>query len=631
MKSKYGIYKVRLASFNLKLLQIEENTKQIISNIRQASLDKVSVLVFSELCLTGYTANDLFLNKNLFDKVKISLEEIKKEVNKDLVVFVGGHLIYKDKIYNVSYVFSNYQLVGIVGKTYLPNYGEFYEKRWFSSIKEIPNKNIDFLNQKDVPIGNDLIFEFGDDLKIGCEICEDLFVINPPSNNYSLNGANLIVNLSASSEIISKKEYRENLIYMTSSKNYVGYLYNSSSQGESSQDLVFSNCKMIVEAGTILNRSYTDSYIDGLIDIFNIENQRLKYKSSFEQASLPCRYIKIETSNSEIDLLPNKVNPYPFILLDLEKRRERSKQIISLQAQGLILRLVNSHFQKVVIGISGGLDSCLALLVIIEAFKKLNLDPKNIICVSMPGFATSKLTYSNSKKLIQLANATYLNIDIKKSCLQQLKDINHPTDVYDTTYENLQARTRTSILMNLANQNNALVIGTGDLSELALGFATYNGDHMSNYGVNSSIPKTLIKSLVLDYGYYHKEFEKVLSSIVNTPISPELIPSKDKSISQKTEQIIGKYDLHDFFLYQFMRNNASKEKIYQLAKIAFNNLDEKYIKDTLDIFFKRFFTNQFKRSCLPDGVKVGTISLSPRGDFRMASDIDYKNSLNSDD
>ncbi len=628
MKSKYGYYKVSTANFKINVGDVNKNYLQIASLIDKANQNDVNVLVFPELCLTGYTCNDLFFNKELYLETEKAISKLIEIVPENMIVFVGGPLYYLDKIFNVSYVLIKNKVIGITCKTFLPNYKEFYEKRWFTSYLEVNFNQVEFLNQI-VPFGNDLIYDFGQ-LKIGCEICEDMWVINSPNIYYSLNGANLIVNLSASNEVISKKEYREELVKMTSSKDYVGYVYCSSGIGESSQDLVFSGHQIIYQCGSYVNSSYDvkNDLTIGIIDVERIDNDRQIFKSSFEGGvNKVCRFIKIEIDNV-IELLPEKVDAYPFVLKDDSKRIQRSLEIIDLQAKGLANRLNNINMKNVVIGVSGGLDSTLALIVIYQAYKMLGLPFSNIHCLSMPGFATTKLTFNNAKKLIELIGGTYKQIDIKKACKQHLLDLNHPLDLYDVTYENVQARTRTQILMDYANSISGIVVGTGDLSELALGFATYNGDHMSMYGVNCSIPKTLVKLLVSDYGQENKEFKKVLDSIVSTPISPELVPSKDGKISQKTEQIIGKYDLHDFFLFNFNRYNFSKEKIYQLACIGFSNLDKEYITTTLDTFMKRFFTNQFKRSCLPDGVKVGSICLSPRGDFRMPSDLSSYNSIN---
>ena len=461
--------------------------------------------------------------------------------------------------------------------------------------------------------------------------CRDfhLWAINPPSNNLCLSGTNVIVNLSASNEIIGKREFRKDLVKVQSAKNYCIYVYSSSGFGESTQDLIFSGHQLIANNGTIVAETLDKKGLTcAIVDINKVSNDRIKYKTAFDAKNDDnYRYIYLD-DDSEIELLPNKVDPYPFILNDEKERIARSLEIISLQSKGLATRLLNSGFKDVVIGISGGLDSTLALVVIYEAYKMLNLDTSGIHILTLPGFATSLRTSSNVKNLLKAFNLSYKTINIKKLATTHLKDLNHPLDEYDVAYENTQARIRTLYLMDYANMVNGLVVGTGDLSEVALGFATYNGDHMSMYGVNVSVPKTLIKVLLSDYGKTYPEFKKALQDIIDTPISPELVPTSDKTIGQKTEQILGKYDLHDFFLYNFIRNSFTKEKIFELAKIAFPDVDESYISTTLDTFMKRFFTQQFKRSCIPDGPKVGSVSLSPRGDLRLSSDLNYINSIN---
>ena len=466
-------------------------------------------------------------------------------------------------------------------------------------------------------------------MKVSCEICEDLWVMKSPSIDHALGGANVIVNLSASNELIAKKDYRSDLVRMQSAKLYCCYAYCSGSFGESSQDLVFANHSLIASSGRMIVDSYDELGLSSaIIDVEKLNNDRNKYSSSFDTEIKKMRYIKLDSSFVS-EVLPRQVK-YPFVVSHDKKRLARSKEIINLQAKGLATRLYNSHIEKDVIGISGGLDSTLALLVCLEAFKILKKDRKDILALTLPGFATSSRTLDNALKLMELSGISYEEIAIGEEAKIHLKSLNHPDDVYDVTYENTQARLRTMILMNYANYHNGIVIGTGDLSELALGFCTYNGDHMSMYGVNCSIPKTLVKTLVKDYGDMNEELRDVLYSIVDTPISPELVPSKDGKIAQKTEEILGKYDLHDFFLYHFIRNSFSKEKIFELAKATFDDVDEGYIKKTLDLFFKRFFTQQFKRSCIPDGVKVGSVSLSPRGDLRLSSDISYFNSINEE-
>lgn len=630
MKSKYGFYKVATGNFITHVADVEKNKEEIVKLINEASNKEVNVLAFPELALTGYTAQDLFFHKELIDEEFKAIKEICKIVPESMVVFVGGIFSHLDKLYNVAFALVKNKILGIVPKSYIPNYNEFYEKRWFSAGKNVKNAEV-FVNDEKTNFGTNLIFDI-DEMKIGCEICEDLWVINPPSNLLSLKGANVIVNLSASNEIIGKRDYRKTLVKTQSAKNYCAYIYCSSGFGESTQDVIFSGHQIIASSGHIIEENNDKKGLTiGLIDINRILNDRLKYKSSFEETSNEEFVYLKKNDEITLNLLPEKVNPYPFILQNKSERKNRSLEIINLQATGLATRLYNSHFKDTVIGVSGGLDSTLALVVIYEAYKILNLDKSNIHILTLPGFATSDKTFKNVKNLLKAFNLNYKKINISKLATKHLEDLDHSLDLYDVAYENTQARIRTLYLMDYANMVNGLVIGTGDLSEIALGFSTYNGDHMSMYGVNSSVPKTLIKVLLEDYGEEHPEFKKVLNDIIETPISPELVPSSDKNIGQKTEQILGKYDLHDFFLYNFIRNSFTKEKIYELAKIAFSNLDQKYIKDTLDLFMKRFFTQQFKRSCIPDGPKVGSVSLSPRGDLRLASDLNFINSINKDE
>lgn len=626
MKTKYGFYKVGTGNFIVNVGNINKNKEEIIKLIKEAKKENLTVLVFPELSLNGYTSSDLFDHDELFNKTLEAIKEIKEEVDDNLLVFIGGIFKYLNRTFNVSYCLNNKKIIGIVPKTYLPNYNEFYEKRWFNSSKDAFFDEVK-INNEVIPFGTDLIFD-GDEIKISAEICEDLWVINPPSNNYSLNGANVIVNLSASNEIIGKKEYRESLVKSQSERLYSAYIYSSSGFGESSQDLIYSGHQLIFEEGKKVAESYDKKGLTvGLIDLNKINNDRNKFKTSFEgEITKKCRYIEVLKDKTN-DLLPKEVDKYPFLVKNEQKRIERSKEIIALQAKGLATRLYNTKFNKVVIGVSGGLDSTLALLVINEAYKMLNLDKNNIFAISLPGFATSSNTFNNAKDLIIKLGLNYKEIDIKDSSSSVLKALNHKEDVYDLAYENTQARMRTLLLMNYANMENALVIGTGDLSEAALGFSTYNGDHMSMYNVNSSIPKSLVKTIVNDYKYIDPSLEEVLTKIIETPISPELVPFKNGKM-QETENIIGKYDLHDFFLYQFIRNEFNKEKIFELAKIAYNDIDESYIKDTLNLFMKRFFNNQFKRSCMPDTIKIGSVSLSPRGDLRLPSDLSFLNSIN---
>lgn len=627
MKSKYGYYRVASAAFPIHVAHVAENVKEIEKLIAKAKEEDCQVLVFPELCLTGYTAQDLLLRKPLLDASEEALLFLAKEVPPDMLVFLGLPLAQGNKVFNVAAALSGGKVVGLVPKTYLPSSEEYYEKRWFSSSKEL-QEDFHLLSGEKVPFGVDLLFSFGE-LVVGAEICEDLWAIKKASDDLVLSGANLIVNLSASDELLGKRDYRRKLVGMQSSRTLSCYLYCSSGEGESSQDLVFSGHCLLFEEGKLVFESLDEMGVrSGLVDIQRVMNRRRQNKSAFDcESSIPVRTILLP-SEKEISFLPESVDPHPFLEQDPVLRKERSREVLSLQSKGLANRLRNIHVGKVILGVSGGLDSTLALLVCVEAFSSLSLPRKDIHCFSMPSKATTTQTFDNAKALVELLGASYHEIPIESTLAEHLRSLNHPEDVYDTTYENAQARIRTLILMDEANALGGIVVGTGDLSEACLGFSTYNGDHMSMYGVNVSVPKTLVQAVVEDYGKDHEKVQAVLSSIVKTPISPELVPGKDSSIAQKTEKIIGRYELHDFFLYHFLHDGFDKEKIRQLSHIAFSSLPVGEIDRTLAIFFDRFFTQQFKRSCLPDGVKVTEVSISPRGDLRMPSDLDKKNTFN---
>lgn len=519
----------------------------------------------------------------------------------------------------------NGNILGIVPKTYLPNYNEFYEQRWFKSGNDLISKEVNLFGQN-IPIGTDLLFTCDnfENLKFGIEICEDLWSIHPKSHFLAPLGATLIFNLSASNETIGKYEYRKKLVEIESAKTMTGYIYTSSGVNESTTDLVFSGSSMIFENGTKLVENkrfdFESNLIEADIDLEKLMNNRMK-NTSFIEHSIK-NYRTISFPLKEHDKLSRKYSKTPFVPKNVNRRKERCEEIIKIQSSALAKRLKHTHIEKCVIGISGGLDSTLAFLVTIEAYKKLNMDIKNIIAITMPGFGTTGRTYHNAITLVKKSGCTLKEIDIKESCLVHYKDIEQDPNHHDITYENVQARERTQILMDVANKENALVIGTGDLSELALGWCTYNGDHMSMYSLNSSIPKTLVKYLVQFIADQNEDMKDVLYDILDTPISPELLPpSKNGTIKQVTEDSVGPYLLHDFYLYHFLRYGANPKKIYKLAKIAFqNDYSNEEIKKWLTVFIKRFFTQQFKRSCMPDGVKVGSISLSPRGDLRMPSD-----------
>lgn len=613
----YGYLKVASAPINIDLANITTNVYTHLQAIKKAKDDEVSIIGFSELSVCGYTCADLFLKPYLIQQCIDGIETIMNSMEENIIAIVGGPLQLNYRLYNCAFILEKNRCLAIVPKSYIPNYNEFYEARWFDSALDCNVNQVTLFNQY-IPFGTDIIVNIGK-AKLAVEICEDLWVAQSPSINASLAGANVIFNLSASNETVSKSSYRLDLVKMQSAKCYCGYIYTSSGNGESSTDLVFANTSIIANCGSLLINEDTTGNHYGLIDLDKIEHDRLRFNSQFKHQQLNYRFFDSSIRPSYAHL-PTVVDPYPFVLKDESKRYQRAKEIIAIQAKGLATRLRKINCKKTVIGISGGLDSTLALLVILDAYRMLNYDTKDIYCITMPGFGTSKRTKDNSVTLMQLANVSMQEIDIKDACLQHFKDINHDVDQLDVTYENTQARERTQILMDIANKIGGIVVGTGDLSELALGWCTYNGDHMSMYAVNASIPKTLVRYLVSAYGLMHEEFKAVLTDIVDTPISPELLPTKNGEIAQKTEDTIGKYDLQDFFMYHYLRNGYNKSKILALAKIAFSSIDSKVIEDTLEIFYKRFYSQQFKRSCLPDGPKVGSVCISPRGDWRMPSD-----------
>ena len=627
---EYGFIKVGACVPELKVANPKFNTEVIKKQIDLAIKNNIGIITFPELSITGYTCNDLFNQDILIEAANKSLEEIKNySKDKKIVIIVGSPIKCDNSLYNTGVVINNGKILGIVPKTYIPNYNEFYEMRWFKSSNDLKSKEIELFGEN-IPIGTDLIFEADNinELKFGIEICEDVWSVSPKSNELATNGATIIFNLSASNETIGKYEYRKQLIRMQSARTITGYVYVSSGINESSTDILFSGSSMIYESGSLLKENerfdFNSNLIYSDIDVKKLLNDRIKNTSFMENVEQK-EYRKIKFSidkNNDIDRTYSKT---PFVPINELKRGERCKEIINIQSCALAKRLKHTNIKKCVLGISGGLDSTLAFLVIVEAYKKLNIDLNNIIAVTMPGFGTTDRTYNNAITLVKKYNATLKAVDIKKACIIHYKDIEHDMSNHDITYENAQARERTQILMDIANKENALVIGTGDLSELALGWCTYNGDHMSMYAVNASIPKTLVKYLV-KYVADNTEFAKeVLYDILDTPISPELLPPDKKgNIVQVTENNIGPYILHDFFLYHFLRYGASPKKIYELAKRTFKeDYTEEEILKWLKVFIKRFFTQQFKRNCMSDGVKVGSITLSPRGDLRMPSDASY--------
>ena len=627
--NEYGYVKVGASTLELKVSDTIYNVQMIKKQIDEAVNKNIQIISFPELSITGYTCGDLFNQDILIDKSYEGLKDlVDYSKDKMIVIIVGSPIKCENKLYNCAVVINNGKILGIVPKTYIPNYNEFYEMRWFKSSNDLKIKEINLFNEF-VPIGVDLIFtsKLDDELKFGVEICEDVWSLYPKSNDYASSGASIIFNLSASNETIGKYDFRKELIKMQSIKTISGYVYSSSGINESSTDLLFSGSSLIYENGKLLSENnrfdFNSNLIYSDIDIKRLVNDRRKNTSFISNTDKEYRNIYFTTSKN--NLISRKYSKYPFVPSNEDKREERCKEIINIQSSALAKRLKHTNIKKCVIGVSGGLDSTLAFLVIKKAFEKLKIDNKNIIAVTMPGFGTTNRTYENALDLIKINNATLKEIDIKKACLVHYSDIDQDINNHDITYENAQARERTKILMDIANKENALVIGTGDLSELALGWCTYNGDHMSMYSVNSSIPKTLVKYLVKYIADTDKKNKKVLYDILSTPISPELLPADEKgNIKKITEDKIGPYILHDFYLYHFFRYGASPKKIYMLAVNTFENeYSKEEILKWLKVFIKRFFTQQFKRSCMPDGVKVGSISLSPRGDLRMPSDASY--------
>ena len=631
---KYGFVNVAAAVPTVKVADVEYNVQQLESIIAQAEGRGVEVIVFPELCLTGYTCQDLFKEQLLLDRAEegiIMLLDFTRKL--DIVCIVGTPLLINGLLYNCAVVIQGGVIMGVVPKTYLPNYGEFYEKRWFASAQDLNPSDIYFAGSTIHVSAEPQIFVTGDGMKFGVEICEDVWAPIPPSNNLALAGADIIFNLSASDELIGKHAYLKSLLAQQSARMISGYVYASSGFGESTQDVVYGGNAMLFENGKLLvegSRFSLQPQIQSCqIDIEKLRAER-RENTTFINAQRGAH--ATETALKHVTprdfVLTRDIDPHPFIPKD-DDMQASCEEILNIQVAGLVKRLYHINAQKAVIGISGGLDSTLALLVTVKAFDKLNIDRKGIIGITMPGFGTTDRTYQNALKLMQSLGVTIREISIAKAVTQHFEDIGQNPKVHDITYENSQARERTQILMDVANKENAIVVGTGDLSELALGWATYNGDHMSMYGVNAGVPKTLIRYLV---SYVAGEMAtETLLDIIDTPISPELIPADEMgNIKQKTEDLVGPYELHDFFIYYFMRYGFSPKKIFLLAQRAFctpspvTGREELYTEDVvkkwLTTFCRRFFTQQFKRSCLPDGPKVGSVSLSPRGDWRMPSD-----------
>ena len=685
---KDGFIKVAAGTPDVQVADCEFNAAEIIKMVREMEAEGARVMVFPELCITAYTCGDLFWQENLLEEAKVQLMRIAEETaDVDAIIFVGLPLEYKGKLYNVAAGLNHGEILGFVPKTYLPNYNEFYEARYFTSgedvdgtvtirrseyglhhDEEMTDEDVEFgleaelealeeedsfeeleeideepdyidedeteeFDEVDVPISSNILFICQEmpKLKIAAEICEDLWVPNPPSVGHAYHGANLIVNLSASDEVVGKDSYRKSLVSAQSARLLCGYIYATAGEGESTQDVVYGGHNLIAENGTILaeSRRFVNGALYADLDIHRLDNERRRMTT--------CRFVPDLAPEGQdvfynevyfnagrgVTPLTRKFDSRPFVPGIKEERERRCDEILNIQAMGLKKRLAHIHCQNAVIGLSGGLDSTLALLVTVRAFDMLGMPREKITTVTMPCFGTTDRTYNNACQLSECLGATLKEVNIREAVNLHFRDIGHDPEVHDVTYENGQARERTQILMDIANQSGGIVIGTGDLSELALGWATYNGDHMSMYAVNASVPKTLVRHLVRYYADTCEDakLSEILLDILDTPVSPELLPPKDGVISQKTEDLVGPYELHDFFLYYMLRWTFPPKKIFRLAQNAFaGEYDDETILKWLKTFYRRFFMQQFKRSCLPDGPKVGSVAVSPRGDLRMPSD-----------
>lgn len=649
----YGYVKVASAIPAVRVGDVAYNVEQIENLVIQAEGKGVEVIVFPELSLTGYTCQDLFRQQLLLDRVEQGVMRLMDFTRKlDIIAIVGAPIPVGNLLLNCAVVIQKGHVLGMVPKFYLPNYSEFYEKRWFASAQDLRDMELRYAGNVVNMTADIQLFRTADGVLFGIEICEDVWAPAPPSNKLALAGADIVFNLSASDELIGKHDYLKSLLSQQSARTMTGYVYSSCGFGESTQDVVYGGNAMIYENGKLLAEAARFSLEPQImmtqIDVEKLRSER-RGNSTYVNAQ---RNVKFSLLDKQfgiriIDAFPKEmerefklertVSPHPFIPA-MEDMEVSCEEIFNIQVMGLVKRLVHTHAETAVIGISGGLDSTLALLVCVKAFDKLKRSRKGIVGVTMPGFGTTGRTYNNAMELMRSLGITVKEVSIVDAVTQHFEDINHDISVHDVTYENSQARERTQVLMDMANKLNGMVVGTGDLSELALGWATYNGDHMSMYGVNSSVPKTLIRYLVnyVAQREVDDQSAQTLQDIIDTPISPELIPADEKgNIQQKTEDLVGPYELHDFFLYYFLRFGFSPKKIFMLAKNAFienkskrvklgpndpETYDEETIKKWLRVFVRRFFSQQFKRSCLPDGPKVGSVSLSPRGDWRMPSD-----------
>jgi len=622
----YGFYRVAAATPLAVVANPKHNATQVIELLTEAHQNSVAVITFPELTLTTYTASDLFFNQLLLEKQNDALYTILTSTQSiDTVVILGMALFYNSRLFNCAIVIQTGDILGIIPKTYLPNKKEFYEKRQFNSGRNIKKSTIR-LFEREIPFGTDLLFQINSDIVFGVEICEDLWAVTPPSLQMATNGANLIVNLSASNELIGKAEYREELVRTQSARCMGAYVYASSGVGESTTDTVFGGDALICEYGSTLKRNerfkMESHFITADIDFQKLNYLRLN-ESSYSDGELTEFRVVNTKKVADISKLQRFIPSMPFVPSIFQEKQSRCDEIINIQAHGLIKRMSHAHIKKAIIGISGGLDSTLALLSTQKAFEIMGWSLQDIIAITMPGFGTTSRTKNNAIELCKALGVTLREVDITKIALAEFDAIGHEVDDHSVTYENVQARARTSILMNTANREGGLVIGTGDLSEIALGWSTYNGDHMSMYALNSGIPKTLIQYVIESFKS-NERIAHIIDDILDTPISPELLPHKEDEIVQETESIVGPYELHDFFLYHFLKYGATPKKILFLANHAFEKYKEEEIREWLKKFIWRFFTQQFKRSCMPDGPKVGTISLSPRADWKMPSDADVQ-------
>ncbi len=629
----YGFVRVCAMTPKIKVADVKYNTEEIKILIEEARKKDVKVAVFPELCITGYTCADLFLQSALLESAKQAVLELADfSRDKDMLIVVGIPFVNDCKLYNVAAVIGMGEVLGLVPKMNIPNYSEFYEVRHFiSGFKKV--KEVKF-GDKLIPFGSNMLFRCknNENFSLAVEICEDLWVPMQPSVNHTIAGATIIANLSASDETTGKEHYRRNLVSSQAARLICGYILSSAGEGESSTDLVFSGHNIITENGVILSESerFMNQSIFTEIDVNKLMAERRRMTTypdnngDGENNISNYHVVEFELKDVNNKELIRHIEKAPFVPTNKKEREKRCEEILTIQAMGLKKRLEHTNSRCAVVGISGGLDSTLALLVTVKAFDLLKIDRRGILAVTMPGFGTTDRTYTNALSMIESLGVTLKEINISEAVLRQFEDIGHDKDVKDVTYENSQARQRTLILMNLANEHNGMVIGTGDMSELALGWATYNGDHMSMYGVNASVPKTLVKHLVKYYADSMIDYrlKEVLYDVLDTPVSPELLPpSKDGEILQKTEDLVGPYELHDFYLYNIIRFGYEPRKVFYMATKAFKGeYEEDVILKWLKVFYRRFFTQQFKRSCLPDGVKVGSVTVSPRGDWRMPSD-----------